>query len=97
MALVALRSCAQELEVMKDLEEWSGLWKAAQKHVLNPRRALAQHVTTACQPQKQQGPAMSLKQCGLEDPMPASGGNVRIEMKSPNASVWGDGFWKLHT
>ena len=29
------------------LEEWSVLWRAAQKHVLNPRRALAQHFTSA--------------------------------------------------
>ena len=46
IALVALRSCTQELEVMKDLTEWSVLWDAAQKHVLNPRRALAQHFTS---------------------------------------------------
>ena len=92
IALVALRSCTQELEVMKDLKEWSVLWDAAQKHVLNPRRALAQHFTSACQPQKQQGPAGSLKQCGLEDPIPASGGNVSVKMTIPNAFDWGDGL-----
>ena len=60
IAWVALRSCTQELEVMQYFEEWSVLWRAAQKHVLNPRKALAQHFTSARQPQKQQDPAMSL-------------------------------------
>ena len=47
--LVALRSCAQELEVMKDLEEWSVLWSVAQKHALIPgghlRNSSQAHVT----------------------------------------------------
>ena len=60
ISLVAWRSCTQELEVMTYAEEWSILWRDAQKRVLNPRRALAQHFTSARQPQKQQGPAMSL-------------------------------------
>ena len=68
------------------------MWDAAQKHVLTPRRALAQHFTSACQPQKQQGPAGSLKQCGLEDPIPASGGNVSLKMTIPNVVDWGDGL-----
>ena len=48
MALVALRSCTQEFDVMTDSEEWSVLWRAAQKHALNPRhlRSISQaHVS----------------------------------------------------
>ena len=55
VALVSLRSCMQELDVMSDLEEWSVLWRAAQKRLLNPSRALAPHFTSARQPQKQAG------------------------------------------
>ena len=77
---------------MQDSKAWSVLWSAAEKHVLNPRRALAQHFTSARQPQKQQGPAVSLKQCGLEDPTPASGGNVSVKMTIPNAFDWGNGL-----
>ena len=93
LALVALTTCMQELEAMKELEEWEALWRAAERHVLHPRRALAQHVTTACQPQKEEGPAHpSLKHCGIENPIPASGGHVSIELKIPNAFCDGDGL-----
>ena len=81
---------------MTDYKEWSVSWRAAQKHALNPRRALAQHFTSARQPQKQQGPAVSLKQCGLEDRSPAAGGNVGTNLTFAKCLHIGAMVWELH-
>ena len=63
LALIAMRSCMQELQAMKELQEWGFLWTAAQRHVIQPRRAFVQLL---CQLLKEEGPASpSLKQCGM--------------------------------
>ena len=49
-------------------------------------------MSQACHPQQQQGPAVSLNQRGLEDPIPVSGGSVGIETQIPYAFVWGNGL-----
>ena len=60
------KNCMEELLFMKIGKPWEDLWTYVQHQCLNGRQALAYHASTACQPQKQEGPAGSLITCGFE-------------------------------
>ena len=90
---VALRFCNQELDMMRTAQGWEDLWQFASKHILHPRHALSYHTTTACQPGKALGPAGSLKDCGLENPILAFGGRgVGVRLEISHAFEHGDGL-----
>ena len=64
MALVALRSCTQELEVMTDLEEFASFVENRAEACVEPQEGTCAAFHSTRQPQKQQGPSMSLKERG---------------------------------
>jgi len=90
----------EELDELRGLNEWAVLQDLMKKEMTRMkdrcRRALSYHTTTACQTQKADGPAGSLKACGLDDVMPADGGRSwYVELRIPHSFERGD-FLEMH-
>jgi hypothetical protein len=67
----AVLSFSEELAILRSKPEWGLLKQAIEEHLAGrglerARQALSQHTTTACQPLKQDGPGISLKEAGLD-------------------------------
>ena len=87
-----VRTCWEEMQIMKSLQPWTAFWNSVCHHCINPRQALAHNCSTACQPKKEQGPAGNLIISGIEAPLPASGGGVYLHMSIPHSFSHGDGL-----
>ena len=82
----------------RDLESWQGLIKWLEESIqTKPRKLLAAHTTSACQPQKQSGPSGdNLGRCGMDNIQSAVGDDGKtmcfVEVKLPHAYSHGDGL-----
>jgi hypothetical protein len=89
-------STMEEFALLSDFPSWSAFATVVeQKLKVRARHALSYHTTTACQPQKNNAPGGSLKDCGMphKDPQIATG--VReygISVTIPNSFEVGDGL-----
>ena len=82
-----------EIERFRTLRDWGCFTQLlAKKLCTSPRRALSAHTTTACQPKKADGPAGSLKDAGINNMLPADGGQVFVRVELPHAFSHGDGL-----
>ena len=83
----------EEIEHFRTLWDWGCFTKLlAKKLCTSPRRALSAHTTTACQPKKADGPGGSLKDVGMDDILPAVGGQFFVRVNLPHAFSYGDGL-----
>ena len=65
-----------EIEHFRTLCDWGCFTQlVAKKLRVSARRALSAHTTTACQPRKVDGPGGSLSSAGMDNILPAVGGN----------------------
>ena len=82
-----------EIEHFRTLWDWGCFTQLlAKKLCTSPRRALSAHTTTACQPKKADGPGGSLKDVGMDDILPAVGGQFFVCVNLPHAFSYGDGL-----
>ena len=82
-----------EIEHFRTLWDWGCFTQLlAKKLCTSPRRALSAHTTTACQPKKADGPGGSLKDVGMDDILPAVGGQFFVRVNLPHAFSYGDGL-----
>ena len=82
-----------EIERFRTLRHWGCFTQLlAKKLRTTPRRALSAHTTTDCQPKKADGPGGSLKDVGMDDILPAVGGQFFVRVNLPNAFSYGDGL-----
>ena len=82
-----------EIEHFRTLWDWGCFTQLlAKKLCTSPRRALSAHTTTACQPKKADGPGGSLKDAGMDDILPAVGGQFFVRVNLPHAFSYGDGL-----
>ena len=81
----------EEINHFRTLEDWGCLTQLLnQKLCTTPRRALSAHTTTHCQPRKADGPAAgSLKDAGINNMLPAVGGQVFVRVNLPHAFPMG--------
>ena len=82
----------EEIERFRTLWDWGRFTQLlAKKLRTSPRRALSAHTTTACQPKKADGPGGSLKDVGMDDILPAVGGQffLRARQLAPCIFLWG--------
>ena len=83
----------EEIERFRTLWDWGRFTQLlAKKLRTSPRRALSAHTTTACQPKKADGPGGSLKDVGMDDILPAVGGQFFVRVNLPHAFSYGDGL-----
>ena len=83
----------EEIEHFRTPWHWGCFTQlVAKKLCTSPRRALSGHTTTACQPKKADGPGGSLKDVGMDDILPAVGGQFFARVNLPHAFSYGDGL-----
>ena len=81
----------EEIERFRTWDWWGRFTQfLAKKLRTSPRRALSAHTTTACQPKKADGPGGSLKDVGMDDILPAVGGQFFVRVNLPHAFSYGD-------
>ena len=79
------------MEIAYDFPEYIHLRDTLVREMrTTPRRVLSHHTTTTCQPRRVQGPAGSLKDCGLDEEIPDKNG-IRVRLTFQDSFEPGDG------
>ncbi len=90
-----MRASPLQAPQLRDVAVFAELRQAIQDELkpgVRPRQALNRHTTTACQPCKMDGPAMSLASCGLDQQLDGDApGTWRVRVELPNMFEPGDG------
>ena len=81
-----------EIEDLRTFDMWTNFVSLVRDAIRGaPRHALAQHVTTSCQPQRMPGVCESLKSCGADEVHQRADGMNECHVALENLLEFGDG------